>query len=124
MHYVNPESGLDVDLGKLSPERERFFEDARRQFQKNVSWFDFERVVFSYWSPLFSGLKNRADVVNEPLFIALKDMWLQLGINQGYVAHRDDRKQKKTRPARSYRSARKRDVETPRQPAASRRRGR
>jgi len=124
MHYINPKSGLDIDLGDLSPERARLFDIARKQFQKNVSWFVFEQLIFSYTSPLFKDLKTRADVVNDPLFTALKDMWLQLGIKQGFVAAPDDRKQTKARPSGPHRSSRERDVETPRQPAAARRRGR
>ena len=124
MHYINPKSGLDIDLGELSPEKARFFDAARRQFRKNASWFEFEQLIFSFTSPLYKDLKSRADVVKEPLFAALKDMWLELGIKQGFVAAPDDRKQTKARPSGPHRSSRERDVETPRQPAASRRRGR
>ena len=36
-------------------------------------------------SPLYSGRKSRREVVEDPLYLALEDMWLQLGIQQGMV---------------------------------------
>jgi len=122
MRYHNPKSDLEIDLGHLDAEKRRIFDAAQEKFRKNTNWFEFEQIVFSYTSPIFSRAKNRADVVNEPLFHALKDMWLQLGIDQGFVA--DDRSEKKARPPRPHRSPRRGDVAAPRQSALPRRRGR
>ena len=127
MRYLNRKSGLQIDLGELSPEKERFFDVAHKQFRKNVNWFEFEQLVFSYTSPIFSGAKNRGAVVNDPLYRALKDMWLQLGIDQGFVAGgapSHDRTETKARPSRPNRPTGTRDVEASREPAVSRRRGR
>jgi len=122
MRYHNPKSGLDIDLGPIDAEKRRLFETALEKFRRNTNWFEFEQLVFAYTSPIFSRAKNRADVVNEPLFHALKDMWLQLGIDQGFVAN--DRDETKARPAGPHRSTRRGDVAPARQPSVSRRRGR
>jgi len=122
MRYHNPKSGFEIDLGHLDAEKRRLFDASQEKFRKNVSWFEFEQVFFSYSSPIFSRAKNRADVLNEPLFHALKDMWLQLGIDQGFVA--DDRSEKNARPPGPHRSARRGDVAASRPSALPRRRGR
>jgi hypothetical protein len=122
MRYHNPKSGLDIDLGPIDAEKRRLFDTAQEKFRKNTNWFEFEQLVFTYTSPIFSRAKNRADVVNEPLFHALKDMWLQLGIDQGFIAN--DRTETKARPAGPHRPARRGDVAAARQPAVPRRRGR
>ena len=126
MRYMNRKTGLEIDLGELSPEKSRFFETAQKQFRKNVNWFEFEQVVFSYTSPVFSKSKSRAQVANDPLYLALKDMWLQLGINQGFVSAggSSDERQEEARTARAYRTARVRDVAPTRKSSVSRRRGR
>jgi|SRR3954452_21613159 len=122
MRYHNPKSGLDIDLGTLEPQKRRLFDHAMEMFRRNTSWFEFEQIVFSYTSPLFTRAKKRADVVDEPLFHALTDMWLQLGIDQGYVAN--DRTKTKARPPRAHRTPRRGDVAASHQSAGTRRRGR
>jgi hypothetical protein len=125
MRYHNKESGVDVDLGALDDEKRRLFEAAYERFRKNTNWFEFEQLVFSYTSPLFRHAKSRAEVLDAPLYLALKDMWLQLGINQGFVAKRNDATRKtKTRPSRPHGTTRRRDVAAARQSPLSRRRSR
>ena len=36
-------------------------------------------------SPLYSGRKSRLEVIEDRLYLALEDMWLQLGVQQGMV---------------------------------------
>lgn len=127
MRYQNPESGVVIDLGALSPERKQFFERALELFRGNTSWFAFEQMAFSFYSPLFQGVRNRSDIVHDPLFTALQDMWLQLGINQGFVAPRASHErttEKKTRTSNPHSPTVIRDVASPREPRAPRRRGR
>lgn len=123
MRYRNPSSGLEINLGELDDKRQRLFDAARKQFRQNTSWFDFEQLVFSYTSPLFQGSRSRADVVHDPLFKALKDMWLQLGIDQGFVAH-ERTTEAAARPARAYGPSYIRDVAPPREPRPPRKRSR
>ena|ERR1044071_6901927 len=125
MRYHNVHSGVDVDLGKLDDEKRRLFEAAYERFRKNTNWFEFEQLVFSYTSPLFRQAKSRAEVLRDPLYVALKDMWLQLGINQGFVAKPEhEHVETKARPSRPHGSTRRRDVATARPSPVSRRRSR
>lgn len=127
MRYQNSESGLVVYLDKLSPERKQFYERALKLFRSNASWFAFEQMAFSFYSPLFHGVRNRAEIVNDPLFKALQDMWLQLGINQGFVAPRTSHErttETQAGTADSYGTTRIRDAAPPRQPRSPRRRRR
>jgi hypothetical protein len=127
MRYHNPTSGITIDLGHLDADKKRFFETAQKQFRKNANWFEFEQLVFSYTSPVFHRSRNRADVLNDPLYHSLKDMWLQLGIQQGFVtavSESANARTEKKRPARANGSASARDLETPGQSSVPRRRSR
>ena len=125
MRYHNKESGVNVDLGTLNDEKRRLFEAAHERFRKNTNWFEFEQLVFSFTSPLFRNAKSRAEVLTDPLYTALKDMWLQLGINQGFVAKPEDATSKaKTGASRSHGTTRRRDVAAARQSPLPRRRSR
>lgn len=128
MRYRNPETDADIDLGELDPPRKLLYERAQKLFRSNTSWFTFERMAFSFYSPLFDGITDRKEVVRSPLFKALQDMWLQLGVNQGYVAPKkksDDRTpETKARPSHPHRTASLRDVAPPRERRAPRRRPR
>ena len=86
MRYHNPDSGLRIDLSGLDEERKRFYQSAIEMLDRNVDWLDFEGFAFSFGSPVFKASHNRQEVLTDPLFIVLKDMWLRLGIRQGLVA--------------------------------------
>jgi hypothetical protein len=125
MRYHNKQSGVDVDLGTLDDEKRRLFDIANERFRNNTNWFEFEQLIFSYTSPLFREAKSRADVLNDPLYLALKDMWLQLGVNQGFVAKPNHEHTKaKARSSRPHGTTRRRNVEAARQSPRSRRRSR
>ena len=122
MRYINRKSGVTIDLGDLDAAKRRLYERALEQFREGVSWFAFEHLIFSYTSPLFSTARNRADVVDDPLFAALKDMWLQLGIDQGFVA--DERQQTQARTSGAHSPTVIRDGPPADKPRAPRRRRR
>jgi hypothetical protein len=122
MRYINRKSGASIELSDLDGAKKRLYESAVDQFRKKVSWFEFEQFVFSYTSPLFSQSRSRADALEDPLYAALKDMWLQLGIDQGFVA--DDREQTQARAAGAHRPTVIRDAPLTHQPRVPRRRGR
>jgi hypothetical protein len=86
MRYHNLDSGLKIDLSGLDGERTRFFQLAMKKLEENVSWLDFEDFAFSFNSPVFRASRNRREVLSDPLYLALKDIWLRLGIRQGHVA--------------------------------------
>ena len=86
MRYHNPDSGLRIDLTGLDKERKRFYRSAIEQLDANVDWLEFEGFAFSFGSPIFKASYDRQDVLSDPLFLVLKDIWLRLGIRQGMVA--------------------------------------
>jgi len=86
MRYLNPDSGLQIDLSHLDSERKHFYQSALEKLGKNVPWLDFEDFAFSFGSPVFRASRNRREVLSDPLYVVLKDMWLRLGIRQGLVA--------------------------------------
>jgi hypothetical protein len=86
MRYHNPDSGLRIDLTSLDADQKRFYQSAIEQLDANVDWIEFENFAFSFGSPVFKSSRDRQEVLKDPLFLALKDMWLRLGIRQGMVA--------------------------------------
>ncbi len=86
MRYHNPDSGLRIDLSNLDTERSRFYQSAIEMLDRNVDWLEFEGFAFSFGSPVFKSSRDRQKVLTDPLFLALKDIWLRLGIRQGMVA--------------------------------------
>ena len=86
MRYHNPDSGLQIDLSGIDADRQRFYRSAIEQLHANVDWLEFEGFAFSFGSPIFKAVHDRQDVLTDPLFIVLKDIWLRLGIRQGMVA--------------------------------------
>ena len=86
MRYHNPDSGLRIDLTGLDADRQRFYRLAMEQFHANVDWLEFENFAFSFGSPIFKAVHDRQEVLTDPLFVVLKDIWLRLGIRQGMVA--------------------------------------
>jgi hypothetical protein len=86
MRYHNPDSGLRIDLTRLDADQKHFYQSAIEQLDANVDWIDFENFAFSFGSPFFKLSRDRQEILTDPLFIVLKDIWLRLGIRQGMVA--------------------------------------
>jgi len=86
MKYTNPRSGLTIQLDALNEEEKRFFQLAHREFRKNVPWLAFDELAFGMRCPLFSRRRSYPNVLEHPLFLALKDMSIQLGVQQGLIA--------------------------------------
>jgi hypothetical protein len=127
MRYTNPDSGLRIDLSNLDKERKRFYESARQMIEDNVAWIEFEDFAFSFTSPVFKASRNRREVLNDPLYLVLKDMWLQLGIRQGLVAPSKETigaNARESRKTGSHISAHRRDMAIADKPIVPRRRGR
>jgi hypothetical protein len=128
MRYRNRESGVDLDSTQLDGERKAFFLSAVKQFHADVNWFEFERIAFGFRSPVFQQARSRQDVLTDPLFLALKDMWLRLGVEQGLVAPNTEvpggPKSTKGRKAHSNRAPRVRHVAASNKPRVPAKRGR
>ena len=88
MEYVNLETGVRVKLDKLTPEEKKFYKQALRKFQENTEWFAFDEFAFGMRSPIYKGKKSHIDVLNNDLYLVLKDISLQLGVQQGLIARR------------------------------------
>ncbi|HXA18406.1 MAG TPA: hypothetical protein VN380_15535 [Thermoanaerobaculia bacterium] len=86
MRYLNRDSGLQIDLSHLDRDRKRFYQSAIEKLDENVPWLEFEDFAFSFGSPVFRTSRNRQEVLSDPLYVVLKDIWLRLGIRQGLVA--------------------------------------
>ena len=95
----NPKTKFSVELGSLTDRERAFYEMAVRQFQRNVDWFAFDELVFSPKSPIYARRRSHLEVLRDPLYVALKEMWLQLGVQQGMIAGR-----KEVRPAARQRA--------------------
>lgn len=85
------ENPVTKDRFELSQLEAEFFARALTKFRENVDWFAFETFAFNPSSPIYARRKSYGRLVMDPLYRALQDMWLQLGVNQGEV--QDDRPQ-------------------------------
>jgi hypothetical protein len=84
--YFNPETKLKIDLGDLADKEKKFYREALGRFQRKADWLSFDQFAFDLKSPIYSGRRAHLDVLKDPLFLALKDMSLQLGVQQGMIA--------------------------------------
>ena len=66
-------------MSQLTREETAFLTSARKTFEENADWFEFEEFAFGSRSPLYSKTRSHKDVLTHPLYVALKDMWLELG---------------------------------------------
>ena len=85
------ENPITKDKLELSESEGDFFGRAVKKFHDNASWSAFEGFAFGPTSPIYARRKSYGRLVMDPLYRALQDMWLQLGVNQGEV--QDDRSQ-------------------------------
>src|SRR5207248_11665678 len=71
---------------ELTSEEREFLRQAERKYRANADWFEFEDFAFGMRSPVFSRNRSHLDVLTNPLYLALKEMWLNLGVRQERVA--------------------------------------
>jgi hypothetical protein len=79
------QDGSCVDLSSETEEGKSFFTQALQKFQANVNWLDFEEWAFGKNSPLYKGERSHHTVLKKPLYLALKDLSLRLGKQQGKI---------------------------------------
>ncbi|MBI1739968.1 MAG: hypothetical protein HYR57_03690 [Candidatus Koribacter versatilis] len=82
---------MTKDRFELGPAEAEFFARGLAKFREHVDWSAFETFAFNPGSPIYARRKSYGRLVMDPLYRALQDMWLQLGVNQGEV--QDDRPQ-------------------------------
>lgn len=129
MRYLNRDSGLQIDLSHLDSERKRFYQSAIEKLDQNIPWLEFEDFAFSFGSPVFRASRNRREVLSDPLYVVLKDIWLRLGISQGLVAPPKEsvasaKTTSKTRQANPHIAPHRGHMEIADKPALPRRRSR
>src|SRR5947207_15011870 len=86
MVFQNPVTNSSFELSGADGD---FFSRALEKFHTNTRWSTFENFAFSPRSPIYARRKSYGRLVRDPLYQALQDMWLQLGVNQGEI--QDDR---------------------------------
>ncbi|HEY6242691.1 MAG TPA: hypothetical protein VIX17_02020 [Pyrinomonadaceae bacterium] len=94
MEYVNSETGVRINLDDLTPEEKRFYKQALKRFHENAKWLAFDEFAFGMSSPIYKGRKSHLDVLENSLYLVLKDISLQLGVQQGLIrrAKKSERK--------------------------------
>jgi len=90
MEYNNLHTGVRINLGGLTKVEEQFYRQALRRFRENTNWPDFDDFAFGMRSRIYAGRRSHLEVLKHPLYLALKDMSLQLGVQQGRIAGRDE----------------------------------
>lgn len=85
MTYKNPKTGIAVELTGLTERQKRFYQEAVEKFQQNTYWLAFDAFAFGAMSPIYAARKSHLEVLKDPLYQALKDMCLQLGVQQGTI---------------------------------------
>lgn len=85
MEYINLETGVSVNLDELSAEEKKFYKQAIKRFRENTNWLSFDDFAFGMRSPIYKGRRSHIEVLQSALYLALKDMSLQLGVQQGLI---------------------------------------
>lgn len=78
----------NIDLRPLSEKQKDYFRKAHAAYRTNVRCWEFDGPWFAN-SAQFNALiseSGSAGVVEHPLWKALKELWLALGVNQGQMA--------------------------------------
>ncbi len=103
MIYINRRTGTSVELSSLDTKQQAFYKEALANFRRKVSWADFEEFAFGMGSPLYAHRTSHLEVLSDPLYEVLTDMWLELGVKQGLIAP-EQSKEKRTRAQRGSQS--------------------
>jgi len=100
------------DLNALTDDERAFYHLALKRYRADADWLAFEDLAFGMRSPIYQRQRSHLDVLQHPLYIALREMWLDLGVKQGMIAP-SKKKEKGDAPrrsaARSGKTAQRRD---------------
>jgi hypothetical protein len=78
--------GIGSPAAAPTAEERAFLARAREKYHANVNWLEFEEFAFGTRSPIYSKKRSHPNVVEHPLYVALKGLWLDLGLRQGRIA--------------------------------------
>ena len=90
MKYINERTGAEINLESLTENEKEFYNEAFDKYQKNEDWWEFHLFALTPKSPIYTNRKSHQEILQHPLYCALKDMWIELGIQQGEVAPDDE----------------------------------
>jgi hypothetical protein len=95
MGYVNLETGARINLDDLTAEDKKFYKQAMKRFRENTDWLSFDEFAFGIKSPIYNGRRSHIEVLQSALYLVLKDMSLQLGVQKalGKAVQRNRAKQ-------------------------------
>lgn len=99
MKYVNAQTGLQIDLVALTDVEREFYSESLKKFYQNTNWLAFDDFAFGMQSPIYHSKRSHLEVLKSSLYLALKDMSLQLGVQQGMIARKGDERDRKDRKA-------------------------
>lgn len=85
MEYINLETGARINLDDLTADDKKFYKQALKRFRENTKWLSFDEFAFGTRSPIYSGRRSHIQVLESALYLVLKDMSLQLGVQQGLI---------------------------------------
>lgn len=123
MIYENREEGVRINLTHLTEKEKRFYQEALAKFHQNLSWLEFEEFALGRHSPVYEGRQSRVELRSDPLFLALSDMWSELGVRQGAMARatEDERREfaKRREESRRRQTAKKQHSAAERHVAAA-----
>jgi hypothetical protein len=80
------DGGKPSDVPALTAEERTFLARASDKYHANVNWLEFEEFAFGMRSPIYAKKQSHPNVVEHPLYVALKGLWLDLGVRQGRIA--------------------------------------
>ena len=74
------------DLDTLTDDERGFYRLALKRYRADAEWLAFEEFAFGMRSPIYQRQRSHLDILQHPLYIALREMWLDLGVKQGMIA--------------------------------------
>jgi len=83
IEYLNLQTGKKIVLENLTEEEQKLYREAVKEFMTNINCWEFERFISELIDLIRYKVRAHTDLIENPLYMALEDMWLQLGVQQG-----------------------------------------
>ncbi len=116
MFYENRKEKLKIDLAHLEGEEKQLYREAFSKFRKNVPWLEFEEFAFGKHSAIYRDRQSHVELRSDPLFLALRDMWSELGVRQGAMARASAEERREFAKRREESRRRKAEKQSDRSP--------
>jgi len=86
-----------INLETLSEKERKFYDAALEKYHKNTNWVEFDDFAFGMKSPIYENKHSHLEVLKDSLYLTLKELSMELGVRQGFIAYRN-KKLNKTYP--------------------------